>query len=106
MSGVIAALMQLAGIGVFVVGSIYLLDGAQHGSGTERLPLVIGAAVCALMLFAVAEIIHILDDTRTAAERGADALDRLAKARTGVASSLPPDAAKRIREMPQGKPQD
>lgn len=103
-----ASILMLFGviIGILgVLGGIFVAFAprypSQSGDVTGGITLVVCAILTWLLLYAFGTTIERIDDIAIDTRRSADALDRIAKAQTGVASSLPPDAAKRLKNSPQ-----
>lgn len=98
--------MRNSGVATQVVGVVIILGGVVVGFLTAAplgLVVIVGGILLGLLLICLGNAFYALGDVVNDTKRGADALDRIAKAQTGVASSLPPDAAKRLREL--GTPQ-
>lgn len=94
--------MQNSGVAVQVIG-IFTLIGAVIGGflklNSGGLILLFSGIVAGILLICVGNAFFALGDIERHAKRAADALDRIAKEQTGVASSLPPDAAKRLKQL-------
>lgn len=87
----VAALVMGVVLGISSLGSVYTRDAG--------VPIIAGSIGAAVVLYVLGAILVALDDITRNVQRAANALDRIAKAQTGVASDLPPDAAKRLREV-------
>lgn len=100
--------MRNSGVATQIIGVVIAAVGVIGGLLTafpSGFVFIVGGIFLGLLLICVGNALFAVGDIARDAKRSADALDRIAKAQTGVASSLPPDAAKRLRELnPQQKP--
>jgi len=96
--GVVIGILGSLG-GVFVAFTpVY---PSRYGDATSGITLVVSSLLTWVLLYGFGTLLERIDDIAIDTRRSADALDRIAKVQTGVASSLPPDAARRLANSPQ-----
>lgn len=94
--------MQNSGVAVQVLGVFTIVCGVFVGFvslSTGGIYIVGASLVTGVLLICLGNAFYALGDLVRYAKQSADALDRIAKEQTGVASELPLDAAKRIRSL-------